>query len=139
MRRPASVNAAQIGSRRPFTHRASVLETDSGRDARAGPWLCLTHPDDIKRVFLADTDVLRLGAALAKLSPHTLVLGPTGLTNVDGADHARKRRMQNPPFNAAALAKYQATMARKTNKVLTTGLMGGRRLLSPRCGRSPWR
>jgi hypothetical protein len=46
-------------------------------------------PDDIKKVFLADPNVLRLGEALAKLAPHPLLLGPTGLTNVDGADHAR--------------------------------------------------
>ena len=83
-----------------------------------GPWLCLTHPDDIKKVFLADTDVLRFGEALAKLTPHRLVLGPTGLTNVDGAAHARSRRVQNHPFNGAALASYQDTMQRKTEEAM---------------------
>ena len=50
--------------------------------------------------------------------PHPLVLGPTGLTNVDGAEHACRRRVQNHPFNGAALTKYQATMERKTEEVL---------------------
>ena len=63
--------------------------------------------------------MLRLGAALAKLSPHILVLGPTGLTNVDGAAHARKRRMQNPPFHAGVLANYEATVRRITENALT--------------------
>ncbi len=82
------------------------------------PWLCLTHPDDIKRVFTADTDVLRLGAALTKASPHALALGPTGLTNVDGAEHMRGRRMQLPPFHGEALAKHQAVMERKAEEAL---------------------
>ncbi len=82
------------------------------------PWLCLTHPDDIKRVFTADTDVLRLGAALTKASPHALALGPTGLTNVDGPEHMRSRRMQLPPFHGEALAKHQAVMERKAEETL---------------------
>ena len=82
------------------------------------PWLCLTHPDDIKYVFTADTGVLRLGAALAKTSPHPLVLGPTWLTNVDGAEHPRRRRMQLPPFRGGALANYQSIMERKTEDAL---------------------
>ena len=84
------------------------------------PWLCLTHPDDIQRVFSADTGVLRLGAALAKNSPHPLVLGPTGLTNVDGEDHARRRKMQMPPFRGRALALYQDVMRSKTQDALAT-------------------
>src|SRR5215218_1714218 len=82
------------------------------------PWLCITHPDDVKRVFTADTDVLRLGAALAKGSPHPLVLGPTGLTNVDGPEHLRRRRMQLPPFHGQALAGYEEVMQRKTEQTL---------------------
>ncbi len=83
-----------------------------------GPWLCLTDPEDIKRVFTADTDVLRLGAALAKASAHHLFLGPTGLTNLDGAEHMRKRRMQLPPFQGHALSGYHETMERKTEEAL---------------------
>ena len=71
--------------------------------AATGPWLCLTDPEDIKRIFTANTGVLRLGAALAKASAHHLVLGPTGLTNLDGPEHMRMRRMQLPPFHGRAL------------------------------------
>ncbi len=82
------------------------------------PWLCLTNPDDIKIVFAADTGVLRLGAALAKNAPHPLVLGPTGLTNVDGDEHTRRRKMQLPPFRGRALANYEDIMQRKTEDAL---------------------
>ncbi len=121
LRRPAVVNAAQYwlapdrfaDSCQPLGDRFQLAMPSTG------PWLCLTHPDDIKRVFLADPDVLRMGAALAKLAPHPLVLGPTGLTNLDGAEHARRRGVQNRPFNGAALATYQETMEQKTREVLT--------------------
>jgi cytochrome P450 family 135 len=86
--------------------------------AATGPWLCLTDPEDIKRVFTADTDVLRLGAALAKASAHHLVLGPAGLTNLDGPEHMRMRRMQLPPFHGRALPGYQETVERKTEEAL---------------------
>ena len=120
LRRPAAVNAAQYWlAPDRFARRCERLG-DRFQVAMpgTGPWLCLTHPDDIKRVFLADPDVLRLGEATAKLAPHGLVLGPTGLTNVDGAEHTRRRRVQNHPFNGAALTKYKETMQRKTDEVL---------------------
>src|SRR5581483_11294901 len=83
-----------------------------------GPWLCLTDPADIKLVFTADTDVLRLGAALAKTAPHPLVLGPTGLTNLDGLAHMRSRKQQLPPFHGQALTRYQDVMQAKTEQAL---------------------
>ena len=100
LRRPAIVNAAEYWlAPERFARRCERLGDRFLVPMPAtGPWLCLTDPEDIKRVFTADTDVLRLGAALAKGSAHHLVLGPTGLTNLDGAEHMRKRRMQLPPF-----------------------------------------
>jgi cytochrome P450 len=89
-----------------------------------GPWLCLTHPDDIKAVFSAPTDVLRLGAAIKRLAPHELVLGPTGLTSVDGEEHRRKRQMQLPPFQVKALAAYEDAMRSKTEEILASRLLG---------------
>ena len=84
LRRPAAVNAAQYWlAPERFARRCERLGDRFvvPMPSATGPWLCLTDPEDIKRVFTADTDVLRLGAALAKASPHHLVLGPTGLTN----------------------------------------------------------
>jgi cytochrome P450 len=120
LRRPALVNAAEYWfAPERFARRCQPLGDRFQVPMPAtGPWLCLTNPEDIKRVFSADTDVLRLGAALAKSSPHPLVLGPTGITNVDGAEHMRKRRVQLPPFHGQALKSYQATMERKTEEAL---------------------
>ncbi len=120
LRRPALVNAAQYWlAPERFARRCGQLGDRFLVPMPAtGPWLCLTDPEDIKRVFTADTDVLRLGAALAKASAHHLFLGPTGLTNLDGAEHMRKRRMQLPPFQGQALSGYHETMERKTEEAL---------------------
>ena len=120
LRRPAAVNAAQYWlAPEQFARRCARLgDRFQVAMPSTGRWLCLTHPDDIKKVFVADPEVLRFGEALAKLAPHPLVLGPTGLTNVDGADHERRRSVQNHPFNGAALTTYQETMQRKTEEAL---------------------
>ena len=128
LRRPAVVNAAQYWlAPEQFARRCQRLGDRFLVPMPAtGPWLCLTDPEDIKRVFTADTDVLRLGAALAKASAHHLFLGPTGLTNLDGAEHMRKRRMQLPPFHGQALTGYHETMERKTEEALARWPYGRR-------------
>ena len=121
LRRPAAINAAEYWlAPQRFMNRCETLgDRFTVPMPGTGAWLCLTHPDDVKRIFTADTDVMRFGAALAKGSPHVLVLGPTGMTNLDGAAHARKRRMQNPPFHAGVLANYEATVQRTTENALS--------------------
>ena len=120
LRRPAVVNAAQYWlAPEQFAQCCQRLgDRFLVPMPGTGPWLCLTDPEDIKRVFTADTGVLRLGAALAKVSAHHLFLGPTGLTNIDGAEHMRRRRTQLPPFHGDALSGYHETMQRKTEEVL---------------------
>lgn len=120
LRRPAAVNAAQywLAPERFARSCAGLGDRFQVPMPATGPWLCLTHPDDLKAVFTADTGVLRLGAALAKASAHHLVLGPTGLTNVDGEEHERRRRVQQPAFHGQALAGYEATMQRKAEAVV---------------------
>jgi len=120
LRRPALVNAAQywLAPEQFARHCQRLGDRFLVPMPATGPWLCLTDPEDIKRVFTADTGVLALGAALAKASAHHLFLGPTGLTNVDGPEHMRRRRTQLPPFHGDALSGYHETMARKTEEVL---------------------
>ena len=121
LRRPAVVNAAQYWLAPERFARSCQRLGDRflvPMPSATGPWLCLTDPEDIKRVFTADTAVLRLGAALAKASAHHLVLGPTGLTNLDGPEHMRMRRRQLPPFHGRALPSYHETMERKAEEAL---------------------
>jgi cytochrome P450 family 135 len=121
LRRPAAVNAAEYWmSPERFTRDCGRLGDRFVVPMPAtGPWLCLTDPGDIQRVFTADTNVLRFGAALAKTTPHLLLLGPAGLTNVDGPEHTRRRRMQLPAFHRKVLAGHEEVMQRKTEEALT--------------------
>ena len=141
LRSPAAVNAAQYWlAPDRFARRCERLgDRFQVAMPATGPWLCLTHPDDIKKVFLADTDVLRLVTRSRNCRRTRLVLGPTGLTNVDGAEHARRRRVQNHPFNGAALTNYQDTMQRKTEEALAHWPYGQWSRLSRTCRRSRWR
>lgn len=84
-----------------------------------GQWLCLTNPEDIKRVFTAPPDVLHFGEALRRLAPHPLVLGPSSLTVVDEDEHLRQRRMQMPPFHGARLHSYEQGMREITERTLS--------------------
>ncbi len=120
LRRPAAVNAAEYWmAPERFTRRCGRLGDRFVVPMPAtGPWLCLTDPDDIKLIFTADTNVLRFGAALVKTAPHPLLLGPTGLTTIDGPEHTRKRRMQLPAFRRQVLAGYEEVMQRKTEETL---------------------
>jgi cytochrome P450 len=120
LRTPALVNAAEYWlAPERFVRRCEPLGDRFLVTMPASkPWLCLTDPDDIRSVFAADTGVLRLGAALAKNAPHPLLLGPTGLTNVDGDEHTSRRKMQLPPFRGRALGNYEDVMERKTEDML---------------------
>jgi len=128
LRRPAVANAAEywIAPER-FARRCGRLGDRFvvPMPPVTGPWLCLTDPDDIQSVFTADTNVLRFGAALAKTSPHLLVLGPTGLTNVDGPEHARRRRMQLPAFHRRVLAGYEGSSPPRSSASLSLLAPGG--------------
>ena len=126
LRRPAAVNAAEywIAPDR-FARRCGRLGDRFVVPMPAtGPWLCLTDPGDIQHVFTADTNVLRFGAALAKTAPHLLLLGPTGLTNVDGPEHMRRRRMQLPAFHRKVLAGHEEVMQRTTEETLADMVFG---------------
>ena len=64
LRTPALLNAAEYWlAPERFTRRCEPLGDRFLVPMPASqPWLCLTHPDDIRRVFSADTDVLRRAA-----------------------------------------------------------------------------
>ena len=65
------------------------------------PMVFITDPADIKRVFAADSSVLRAGASSTVLEPFA---GPRSILLLDGAEHLRQRRLMLPPFHGEALA-----------------------------------
>jgi cytochrome P450 len=114
-RRPALVNAAQhwfrIGR---FTDELAALgDRFVVPMPGTGPWLGLTHPSDIEKVFRAEASAVHLGEALRMVSPHELVLGPTALTSLDGKAHHTQRRALLPLFRADSLRHYQPAIEAK--------------------------
>src|SRR4051794_12546541 len=78
-----------------------------------GPWVGLTHPRDIERLFRAKSSEVHFGEALRMLSPHELVLGHSALTSLDGERHLAKRRQLLPLFHSEALKGYEPTITAK--------------------------
>lgn len=127
LERPAVVNAIHYWARpKSFVERCKGLgDRFVVPISGSGPWLCLTHPDDAKAVFTADTEVLRLGEGLRRVSPHEAALGPENLTALDGAEHLRSRRMLLPAFTGDALQSYEAVIAEKAREMVDTWPDGG--------------
>ena len=72
-----------------------------------GPEVILAHPDDIKRVFTGDPDVMHAGEANAPLEP---LLGPRSVLLLDGPEHIRQRRLLLPPFHGERMVAYGRQM-----------------------------
>ena len=137
---PALVNAAEYWlAPERFARRCGRSATAFSSRCPHRPWLCLTHPDDIKRVFTRRHGVLRLGAALAKIRPHPLVLGPTGLTNVDGPEHMRSARCSCRRSAARRLPGTRRSCERKTEEALAALAVRQADPCRLPCRRSRWR
>jgi cytochrome P450 len=80
-----------------------------------GPEVILTHPDDIKRVFTGDPDVLHAGAANAPLEP---LLGPRSVLLLDGPEHIRQRRLVMPPFHGERMVAYGRVMREAAERMI---------------------
>jgi len=81
-----------------------------------GTWVCLSNPEDIKRVFLADSSVLQFSEVLRRLTPDEVALGP--VVHLEGPSHIRWRRMMLPPMQGERLKAYELSMAAATERML---------------------
>jgi cytochrome P450 len=71
--------------------------------AGAGTWVLLSDPEDIKRAFTGDPDVLRAGEANLLLRP---VVGRNSSFTLDGPEHLRQRKLVLPPFHGERVQRY---------------------------------
>jgi cytochrome P450 len=88
----------------------------------------IVHPDLIRRIFTGDPDVLRAGEANSILGP---LLGPRSVLLLDGAEHARQRKLLMPPFHGERMVSYAQTMLEITDRVAESWLKGQRFSLHP--------
>jgi cytochrome P450 len=66
-----------------------------------------TDPEEIKRLFTGDPDVLHAGEGNLILAP---LLGSYSVLLLDGDEHMRQRRLLLPPFHGQRMAAYADTM-----------------------------
>jgi cytochrome P450 len=68
------------------------------------PMVLISDPEEVKRVFSADPEVVRAGASSAFLEPFA---GPHSILVLDGAEHLRQRRLMLPPFHGDRLQAHR--------------------------------
>jgi len=71
------------------------------------PWVMVSDPELIKRVFTASPDVLRAGEGNKILEP---ILGPSSVLLLDRDEHLRQRRLLLPPFHGDRMERYGEVM-----------------------------
>ena len=74
---------------------------------RRRTWVVVSHPDDVKRVFTGDPDVLHAGEGNAVLKP---LLGPNSVLLLDGPRHMAERKAMLPPFHGERMQAYGETI-----------------------------
>ena len=75
--------------------------------AHEGPWVVISHPDDVKQVFTGDPRLLHAGEANVILKP---MLGSSSVLLLDEAPHMRQRKLMLPPFHGERMKAYARTM-----------------------------
>jgi cytochrome P450 family 135 len=83
-------------------------ETFSLKIAYEGTWVMVSNPEDVKRVFTGDPELLLAGEANRILLP---VLGRHSLLLLDGREHMAERKLMLPPFHGARMQSYASLMS----------------------------
>lgn len=80
------------------------------RVRRRRPWVFLTEPEHVKKVFTTDSELLRAGAGEANplLGP---LLGPRSVMLLDEPQHLSDRRRLLPSFHAQRMKGYGTMMS----------------------------
>jgi cytochrome P450 len=75
--------------------------------AYEGTWVFVSDPEDVRRVFTGDPDVLHAGEANRILSP---VLGDKSVLLLDGPAHMEQRKLMLPSFHGGRMKRYGKLM-----------------------------
>ncbi len=93
------------------------------RVRRGRPWVFLTDPDLVKKVFTADADLMRAGAGEANplLKP---LLGPRSVMLLDEPEHMGDRRRLLPSFHGSRMTDYGDMMEAVALEQISTWPLG---------------
>src|SRR3712207_1046819 len=71
--------------------------------AHEGPWVVVSHPDDVQQVFKGDPRLLHAGEGNVILKP---MLGSNSVLLLDEDPHMRQRKLMLPPFHGERMKAY---------------------------------
>ena len=81
------------------------------------PVVLVSHPDDVRRVFTGDPEVLRGGGSGSILEPFA---GPHSILLLDGEEHLTQRRRMLPPFHGERMRAWRDVVAQLARDELAT-------------------
>ena len=119
----------------PFMERCRARYGDvfTLRIRNENTWVFLADPEDVKRVFTGNPEVLRAGEANAILEP---VLGSRSVLLLDEPEHMRHRKLMLPSFHGERMQGYEQLMADITRADIERWPVGEPFALCPACRRS---
>jgi cytochrome P450 family 135 len=123
-RMPSTLQAVAWARRPlPFLERCQKHfgDTFTIRVKHAGTWVILADPEDVKKVFTADHEVLGVGLANSILGP---LLGPRSVMLLEEPEHVRRRKLMLPPFHGERMMGYSEMMAEVTRRELAKWPVG---------------
>lgn len=87
------------------------------------PVVLVSHPDDVRRVFTGDPEVLRGGGSGSILEPFA---GPSSILLLDGERHLEQRRRMLPPFHGERMRAWRDVVAELAREELASWPRGRR-------------
>jgi cytochrome P450 len=104
-------------------------DTFTLRIQNEGQWVFLCDPEDVKRVFTGDPNLLRAGEANAILGP---VVGSRSVLLLDEPEHMTHRKLMLPPLHGERMQSYGELMLDVTREEIERWPLGEPFALWPR-------
>lgn len=123
-RMPSALQAVGWAERPlPFMERCHERYGDifTMRIRHAGTWVFLCDPEDIKRVFTADSATLGVGEANSLLGP---ILGSRSVMLLEEPEHMAHRRRMLPSFHGKLMERYAASTTAVTREEIERWPLG---------------
>jgi cytochrome P450 len=123
-RMPSALQAVGWAERPlPFMERAHKRYGDifTMRIRHAGTWVFLCDPEDVKRVFTADSAALGVGEANSLLGP---ILGSRSVMLLEEPEHMAHRRRMLPSFHGELMERYAASTTEIAREEIATWPLG---------------
>jgi cytochrome P450 len=99
------------------------------RTVAAGSLVVTSHPDHVRSLFTADSE---LAPSLAGESPLRPIVGPNSVLTAVGPRHMRQRKLLLPHFHGEAIESYTRAIADATEREIDRWPLGRAFALAPR-------